>query len=138
MQVSSLPSIRIAGVAAAVAAALSLAACDKPGDPTVGQRVDTAIADAKQAGQDAKKAGDQATETVKAGAMDATITTKINAALAVDDKLSAMKIDVDTVDGKVTLKGTAPDVASRSRASTLTSAVNGVKSVDNQLRVKGS
>jgi hyperosmotically inducible periplasmic protein len=131
MQALSTQALRLGAVAAAVAAALGLAACNKPGDPTVGQRVDGAIADTKQAGS-------QAADTMKTGAMDATITTKINAALAADDKLSAIKIDVDTADGRVTLKGTAPDSVSRDRATTLATAVEGVKSVDNRLAVKGS
>jgi hyperosmotically inducible periplasmic protein len=131
-------ALRLSAIAAAAAAALSLAACNKPGDPTVGQRVDGAIADAKQAGQETKQAGAEAADQMKAGAMDATITTKINAALAADDKLSALKIDVDTANGRVTLSGTAPDAASRDRATTLASAVEGVMSVDNRLAVKGS
>jgi hypothetical protein len=68
---------------------------------------------------------------------DAAITTAVNAKLAQDKALSAMKIDVDTVDGKVSLRGTAPDPAARQRATTLASAVDGVKSVDNQLVVGG-
>lgn len=131
-------SLRLAAVVAAVAAALSLAACNKPGETTVGQKVDGAIADAKQAGAEAKQAGVEAADSMKTGAMDATITTKINAALAADDKLSAMKIDVDTANGRVTLSGTAPDAASRDRATTLAAAVEGVTGVENKLAVTGS
>lgn len=137
MQANSSP-LRLAAVVAAVAAALSLAACNKPGETTVGQKVDGAIADAKQAGTEAKRAGAEAADSMKAGAMDATITTKINAALAADDKLSAIKINVDTANGRVTLSGTAPDAASRDRATTLASAVEGVTGVDNKLAVTGS
>lgn len=131
MQPQRLQLLRLGAIAAAVAATLGLAACDKPADQTVGQRVDGAIAETKQAGS-------EAADAMKAGAMDATITTKINAALAADDKLSAMKIDVDTAAGRVTLNGTAPDAVSRDRATTLASAVEGVMSVDNRLTVQGS
>jgi osmotically-inducible protein OsmY len=138
MTTSRTDMLRLGAVAAAVAAALSLAACNRADEPTAGQRVDGAVADAKQAAQEAKQAGAQAADTVKDGAMDATITTKINAALAADDKLSAIKIDVDTRDGRVTLNGSAPDAVSRERATTLAAAVEGVSSVDNRLAVKSN
>lgn len=137
MQTRRFNLLRLGAIAGAAAAALSLAACNKPGEPTAGQRVDSAVADARQATQGAQQAGAQAADTVKAGAMDAAITTKINAALAADDKLSALKIDVDTSDGRVTLNGTAPDAASRERATTLAAGVQGVASVNNRLAVKG-
>lgn len=66
---------------------------------------------------------------------DAAITTAVNAKLAQDKSLSALRIDVDTVNGRVSLRGTAPDAAARERATTLASAVDGVVSVDNQLTV---
>lgn len=131
----------------ALALAAALAACSKqPDDRTAGQKLDGAIAEAKQAGADAKadasQAMDQAESKLKdAGAAaseavtDAAIVTKINAALMADDRLKATKIDVRAEDGRVTLTGTAPDAGSQARATTLASAVQGVRSVDNQLVV---
>jgi osmotically-inducible protein OsmY len=138
MQTRAHNTLRLGAVAAALAAALSLAACNKAGEPTAGQRVDGVIADAKQATQEVKKSGAQAADSMKSGAMDATITTKVNAALAADDKLSAIKIDVDTSNGRVTLNGSAPDPVSRERATSLAAAVEGVTSVDNRLAVKAN
>lgn len=116
-------------VPAALAAALALAACNPRDDnTTAGQKVDEAVADTKRASKDAGT-------TVAAAATDATITTKINAALAADDKLKAIKIDVDTNNGRVVLSGKAPDAASRERATTLAKAVDGVVDVDNRLAV---
>lgn len=66
---------------------------------------------------------------------DASITTMVNAELAKDAQLSALQIDVDTVDGKVALKGEAPTATAKERATTLAQGVKGVKSVENQLRV---
>jgi hyperosmotically inducible periplasmic protein len=131
MTTASTSTLRLTALALAVAATLGLAACNKPGEATVGEKVDGAIAGAKESSA-------EATQTVKTGAMDATITTKINTALAADSKLSAIKIDVDTVNGRVTLTGTAPDADSRQRATTLATAVDGVTSVDNRLAVQGS
>jgi hyperosmotically inducible protein len=80
---------------------------------------------------------ERATADVSDKVKDAAITTAVNAKLAQDKTLSAMRIDVDTVDGKVSLRGTAPDPKARERATTLASAVDGVVSVDNQLVVSG-
>ena len=68
---------------------------------------------------------------------DAAITTAVNAKIAQDPKLSVMRINVDTVNGRVLLKGSAPDTASSERAEQLASTVDGVVSVDNQLVVSG-
>lgn len=68
---------------------------------------------------------------------DAAVTATINAELAKDPKLSALKIDVDTSNGRVSLKGKAPDADSRERATQIASAVRGVQSVDNQLEIGG-
>jgi len=64
---------------------------------------------------------------------DATITTKVNAALARDKDLSAIRIDVDTQNGVVTLTGPAPTASAKERASEVARQVQGVTSVNNQL-----
>jgi len=120
----------------ALALAMALAACSKHDDDrTAGQKLDGAIAETKQAGDEAKAKMDQAAAATSEAVSDATIVTKINAALMADDKLKARKIDVSSTDGRVTLTGTAPDAQSQDRATTLAAAVNGVRAVDNQLVV---
>ena len=89
---------------------------------------DSAVANARDA---ARNAGDAAGAKVS----DAVITTSVNAELVKDPSLSALRIDVDTSSGRVALKGAAPNRAARDRATQLASAVKGVVSVDNQLRV---
>jgi osmotically-inducible protein OsmY len=69
---------------------------------------------------------------------DAGITAQINASLAKDPDLSAAKINVDTVNGRVTLNGPAPSTVARERAETIAKAVSGVTSVNNQLVVTAS
>ena len=59
----------------------------------------------------------------------------MNGELARAPKLRALAIDVDTAAGRVALHGSAPDQASRSRAAQLAAGVNGVVSVDNQLKI---
>jgi hyperosmotically inducible periplasmic protein len=123
----------------AIALAAALAACSKQEDDrTAGQKLDGAIAEAKQAGAEAKVEAGQAMDSAEnklkgatasaSDAMtDAAIVTKINAALMADDRLKATQIDVKAEDGRVTLSGTAPDAGSQSRATTLAQAVDGVR-----------
>ena len=78
-----------------------------------------------------ERKGEQAVDKAK----DMAITTAVNAELARDSQLSALRINVDTYDGRVVLRGTAPDQTSRSRAAQLALGTNGVVSVDNQLNI---
>jgi hyperosmotically inducible protein len=130
----------------AVAAALTACSRNNDDDRTAGQRLDGAVADAKresnetkrdaqQAMNDAQMSASRAADTTAQVSTDMAITAKVNAALAVDDKLKATQINVDTREGQVTLTGQAPDAQSRERATTLVSAVDGVKQVNNQLVV---
>ena len=145
----------------AVTAVLAIGACSKQiEDRSVGQQVDSAIAkverktDATMAKVEQK--ADQAVAAVKSGVnsaeasaaklvdatttsvKDATITTRINAELARDASLSALKIDVDTNGGRVALKGSAPDAAARDRATLLAQRVDGVVGVDNRLEIRSN
>ena len=140
------PSTRYTALAAAILASTLIVACGEREDATVGERLDGATneaqqagnqmrEDARQAGQDIQAAGNEAADTIARDAADATITAKVNAALASDTQLSALAIDVDTSNGQVELKGTAPTAAAKDRATTLASAVEGVVKVDNRLTV---
>ncbi len=155
---------RIASVLAVSAMALGLAACDKMKEPTTGQRIDSAIektenaaakaeAEAREAvaaAQSRMEAGAAKTEAVAeevadaarsagssavAMADDAAITAQVSAGLAKDSDLSALKIDVDTQAGKVTLRGPAPTQAALERATAIAQGVKGVLSVTNELTV---
>ena len=131
----------------ALAAALALGACQRNDEGrTAGQKVDTAVANAeqkaaeikgdmKQESRQAKDGINRAVDSASEKMKDASITTAVNAELARDAELSALRINVDTASGKVVLRGTAPNDVSRERATTLASRVDGVLSVDNQLSV---
>ena len=67
---------------------------------------------------------------------DAGITASIKADFLKDPDLSVLKIDVDTVDGVVTLNGLAGNAAARIRAERMAQAVKGVKEVRNFLTLK--
>jgi osmotically-inducible protein OsmY len=128
--------------------ALALAACgDKAGTPTAGQQLDSAIAQTQRAGADMKAKADQMaseakakTESAAAGVSaavdDAAITATVATGLAKDPDLSALKIDVDTKGGVVSLSGPAPNAQAKARAEEIAKSVKGVAAVDNKLEVK--
>jgi hyperosmotically inducible protein len=133
----------------AVSAALGLAACSRDDDRTAGQKLDSAVAKVEQktesagdriaaGAQEMKQDAQQTADKVGNAVEDAAITAAVNAKLAGDSELSALKIDVDTVGGRVALKGEAPTSAAKARATQLANGVDGVASVDNQLIVKSS
>lgn len=120
----------MAALVTAALAGVALTGCNKPDDGrTAGQKLDSVIA----------KTEDKAAETkaeVKQDMNDATITASVNAELAKDPSLSALRINVDTNHGNVSLRGSAPDASARDRATQLAAAVQGVSNVDNQLVVR--
>lgn len=68
---------------------------------------------------------------------DAAILAQIKAQLAADSELSALKINVDSMQGVVRLRGEVKTVALRRKAETLARGIKGVKNVDNQLVITG-
>ena len=139
---------RGAAVALAVVFAAGLAACDKkPGEPTAGQKLDTAVEkteaaanEAKQkmesAAQDASQAAQNAASNAAAVLDDTAVTTKIKADLVKDDDLKAMDVHVETVNGVVMLSGFVPSQAQVQKAADLARSVEGVTDVKNSLKVK--
>jgi hypothetical protein len=149
------PAFRLAST---VALALTLAACGQPDESTtLGQKLDAAIAkteqkadelgerveaatdkaqdDAAKAIDDVKLSANEAASEAADRLDDAAITASVSARIAGDPDLSAVKIDVATRDGKVTLTGPAPSEAARARAAELAISVKGVLAIDNQLVV---
>ena len=154
-------NVKSAALALSIVALAALSACGKRDDgQTAGQKLDSAVASTEQAAAEAKakaeasmaKAGNamkDATQKAEASgaktiesmagkADDAAITASISAEFAKDADLSAIKIDVDTKDGNVTLYGPAPTAAARDKATTLAKSIKGVASVSNKLTVKAS
>lgn len=152
-------------VLAVSALALGLTACGPNDGQTAGQKLDNSIDKTEQAAENARAEADRAVESAGQtmnNAVDATkdaaanasaatqeaasnvantmgeagVTAKVNAALIGDPELSALKINVDTQGGAVTLNGEAPNQAAKDRAESLAKAVEGVQSVNNLLTVK--
>lgn len=135
-------------VLATSAAVFALAACGAKEDTTIGQQVDGAIEQTQQAAEntqqelqaaatDMQREGEAAVQAVSDSASDLAITAKVKAALAADDQLSAVGINVDTLNKVVSLQGPAPTREAAERATVLAEAVEGVSEVRNLLTVAG-
>jgi osmotically-inducible protein OsmY len=140
----------------ALLATLALAGCNNKTDPTtsgndmvsqtekkakeLGADASKGVDQVKEAtrdmAQDAKQAGQNASNQIADKVSDAVITTSVKAEIVKDPGLSALKINVDTDAGRVILQGTAPSSQAREQAQKLALAVKGVVSVDNQLKVE--
>jgi hyperosmotically inducible protein len=66
-------------------------------------------------------------------APDAWLTTKVKLALLTADGVPATAINVDTIDGRVSLHGSVPTQVEKARAESVAAGVQGVKSVRNLL-----
>ena len=152
-------SARTATTVCSAVLLVALGACGKKDDgQTVGQKLDSAVAQTQQAATEARarteasmaKAGDaikdeaqkaeaagkNSAASVSATVDDIAITASVSSEFAKDADLSAIKINVDTKNGAVTLNGPAPSAAARDKATTIAKSVKGVVSVDNKLVVK--
>jgi hyperosmotically inducible protein len=94
--------------------------------PTTG--IDDPLQD--RAGEAADKTRDATPDLSDAG-----ITTKVKSKFLGDTDVPGLKIDVDTKDGVVTLTGTVPTAAEKTRAIEVARATDGVKSVVDRIKV---
>jgi hyperosmotically inducible periplasmic protein len=81
-----------------------------------------------------RKAGDTARDAGNAMG-DAGITAAIKTKMLADTTVSGLKIDVDTTDGVVALKGDVASLTERRRAVEIARETDGVKSVKDQLKI---
>jgi len=96
----------------------------------LGPQVREATANAKE---QLEAAGEKTREAMKG---DGAITASIKASMLKDPDLSVLKIDVDTLEGVVSIKGEAPDAAAKDRATRIAEGTKGVREVHNRLVVK--
>jgi hyperosmotically inducible protein len=91
----------------------------------------TAPAPAPAPGTDADRSAGQTVD-------DAGITAKVKAALLAESGVDGTKINVDTMNGLVTLKGEVPNQGQIDKAMQITKGIEGVKEVDNRLTLAPS
>lgn len=131
-------SHNITWIGTAILATALAAGCDrnKLSAETAGQKLDRT---AERAGEkmDQVVAGTKQ-KTDQAGDKfdDTAITAKVKTALIGEPGLKALRINVDTAHGVVTLTGAVDTPQSLDRATEVAQAVQGVKSVENRLNVK--
>lgn len=73
---------------------------------------------------------------MKGYAGDTATTSEVKAKLLADDVVPSRHIKVETTDGVVQLSGTVKSAAQSERAESIAKAVDGVKSVKNDIKVK--
>ena len=76
------------------------------------------------------------TDAAKGYAGDAATTSEIKAKFLADDIVPSRKVKVETTDGVVQLSGTVESKAQSERAESIAKAIDGVKSVKNDLKVE--
>ncbi len=86
----------------------------------------------EQAKEKAKQTGAEAKRATK----NAALTGKVKSALAADVGLKTVKIDVDSAEGVVTLKGRVDSQDTKRRVEATAKKVSGVSEVRNQLDAK--
>jgi len=124
-------SMTLLAAALAGVALLGAGCSDRSSTDTVGQKMDRAT--------DKMAATTENAANKTATAIDDTaITTKVKSAMIADPTLKALQINVDTKNGVVTLAGAVDSQAMKDKATEVTQAVSGVKSVDNNLTVKST
>ncbi len=121
--------------AAAGVLVAGLAACDRPADRDRTSATTPPVTSRAPATTPATPAAPSADRSVGQTVDDAGITAKVKMALAAEKEVSATNINVDTVQGTVTLSGRVTNQSEVARALDVARKVDGVKSVDSQLTV---
>ena len=120
----------------ATAAIVALAACSEPEAPKPAAQP---VTPAPQASAPAPKAPEAKAAEAPKPDPNKELAQRVKQALERDSKIQAAAIDVTAKDGRVSLWGTAGTAAERNQAAQIASKVDGVASVDNQIKVvKGS
>lgn len=115
-----------------VGATLASAGCsDRYSTETTSQKVE-------RNAEKVAAATDRATSQAANAVEDAAITAKVKSAIIAEPGLSALRIDVDTKDGVVTMSGVVENATLKERATQIAQQVSGVQSVIDNLAVKST
>ena len=107
-----------------------LSACDNPNTAEdAGKKIDQAVEDV---GTMIEESSGEAGTKVD----DAAITSKVKAALMAESMVDSLDISVETIDGVVTLTGTADSLESSKKAEEIAGVVSEVSQVINQIVIK--
>lgn len=90
----------------------------------------------EEAGEALERGAERAGDELEPAARDARITAAVKSRLLSDPEVSAFQIDVDTVDGSVTLNGVVDSERAKEEAEELARNTEGVTEVQNLLQVE--
>ncbi len=124
-----------------------LGGCDQAAEDRAAKQAAESVRESNQAlrqlSEQVKQGSNEVARAAKSGAKevgehlsDAAITARVKAALVADPSVDGMKIDVDTRDAVVILRGSLPDATQSARAEDIAGRVNGVRSVQNTLKLE--
>jgi hyperosmotically inducible periplasmic protein len=113
--------MKVTAIVSATALAFALGACAS--DPNSSERASSGASGESEIKRDSK---------------NAMLTGKVKAALAADVGLKTWNIDVDSAGTTVTLNGMVDSESTKKRAESVARGVDGVSTVRNNLKVKGS
>lgn len=108
----------------------------KEAGESVGTAGRTAAERGRQAGAEIGERAGQAAAGAQRALADGSLTAKIKAKMGLDDSVKALNLNVDTVNGVVTVKGVAGSEAEKQRALQLARETEGVKQVVDQVTVR--
>ncbi|WP_339880213.1 BON domain-containing protein [Pseudidiomarina gelatinasegens] len=121
-------------------AAVSLAACSQQEQDDTRDKAQSSLEQAteatKQAASDAADFTRDTAERTGDFLSDSAITARVKTALFEADQVSASAINVETINGNVVLSGVVTTSEEADLAAQLTSGVEGVKSVENDIEVQ--
>lgn len=148
------PVVQILLVLGPATLGLGLAGCAPEAEPPAERPAEDTGDDLEQAGEDLEETGrrvgeeleeagealergaERAGEELEPAARDARITAAVKSRLLSDPEVSAFRIDVDTVDGRVTLNGVVASERAKEEAEELARNTEGVTEVQNLLQVE--
>jgi hyperosmotically inducible periplasmic protein len=107
---------------------------DRDAVATAGQ---TGAERARRAGQEISQKTAEAAKTAQEAFSDGALTAKIKAKMALDDRVKALDLNVDTVDRVVTVTGKVRTTAERERALALARETDGVRQVVDRTVIDG-
>ncbi len=118
---------------------LGLTACEQEGTAEkAGQEIDRAAEKIGEKMDEARDSLDRRAERTGNYLGEATITGKIRAEILRDPSIKIFQFNIDTTNGAVKLSGVVDSQQSIDRIQKIARGVDGVKSVDSDLTVKGS
>lgn len=101
----------------------------------LGRATERAGEEMEDAGAAMERGLERANERMEPYMADAEVTARVKTKLAADPEVNPFRIDVDTIDGKVTLSGVVASERQREEAQRLAEGAEGVVEVVNDLEV---